>query len=129
MTDARRTARMSLLLVLLLAQLVVAAAAAAPAASAATVKHVTISNYTFTPTTITIKHGTKVVWKNTEGFDHHLASANSIKTTARLTGVFSSGLLGHGATFSFTYKKKGTFYYECTIHADMPSMHGKVIVK
>jgi plastocyanin len=43
--------------------------------------------------------------------------------------MFGSGSLSKGQSFSFTYKKKGTFFYECTIHASMASMHGKVIVK
>jgi plastocyanin len=120
------------LLPVLLVTAIVAGAGTLPATAAvakAKVKHVTIQNFNFLPRTITIKAGTKVVWKNTDGFDHHLASTNSIKTTAKITSQFSSGLLSSGKTFSFTYKKKGTFYYECTIHFAMKSMHGKVIVK
>jgi plastocyanin len=43
--------------------------------------------------------------------------------------MFSSASLRKGRSFSFAFKKKGTYFYECTIHAAMASMHGKVIVK
>jgi plastocyanin len=117
------------LLAVLLVAAIIAGAAAAPAGAALKTKQVTIKNYAFAPQTITVNAGTRVTWKNADGFDHHLASANSLKTTAKVTGMFSSGVLRKGSTFSFTYKKKGTYYYECTIHASMTSMHGKVVVK
>jgi len=129
MRQARLTGLTYLVLLLLVASLV-AGVGSAPAAAASTkVRHVTIQNFSFAPQTITIKAGTKVTWKNVDGFDHHLASTDSSKTTANITGLFSSKVLGTGATFSFIFKKKGTFFYECTIHASMASMHGKVIVK
>jgi plastocyanin len=73
---------------------------------------VTIQNFSFMPRTIVIKAGT-----------------NSIKATASITGMLSSGQLSKGQILSFTYQKKGTFCHECTIHAAVASMHGKVIVK
>ena len=132
MRHARRIGLASLLLVLLalLVTAVVAGVGTTPASAAGTkVKHVSIKNFAFAPRTITVKAGTKVTWKNADSAVHQVASADSIKTTARITGMFSSGLLSKGRSFSFTYKKKGTFFYECTIHASMASMHGKVIVK
>jgi len=76
-----------------------------------------------------VNAGTKVTWKNADGVVHNVTSASSMKTTASVTGLFASASLGNGQSFSFTFKKKGTFYYVCTIHASMASMHGKVIVK
>ena len=52
-----------------------------------------------------------------------------MSTSATVTGLFASPTLSPGASFSYTFKKKGTFFYECTIHASMASMHGKVVVK
>lgn len=129
MRHARRIGLASLLLVLLVTAAVAGLATTPASAAGTTVKHVTIQNYTFAPRTITVKAGTKVIWKNADSFAHRLVSTNSIKTTTRITGMFSSSRLGKGKTFTFTYKKKGTFFYECTIHASMASMHGKVIVK
>ena len=106
---------------------IVSAPATAVESSAA--KHVTIKNFTFTPPTITVSRDTKVTWKNMDGVQHTVTSTNSIKTTAKIIKGFDSGPLNTGQTFSHTFKKKGSFFYECRIHAFMPSMHGKVIVK
>lgn len=124
----RRFIGLGVLLSALLLALVVAGAATAPPAAAAT-KRVAIKNMAFTPQTITVKAGTKVTWTNVDGVVHNVTSANSMKTTAQVTGLFASAALSNGQSFSFTFKTKGTFYYECTIHASMPAMHGKVIVK
>ena len=118
----------SLLVVLLIVAAAGAGAAWAPAAGAKT-KHVTIQNMSFSPQKITVKRGTRVVWKNTDAMTHNVTSASDLSTSATVTGLFASPSLNKGATFSFTFKKKGTFFYECTIHAGTASMHGKVIVK
>jgi len=117
--------------VLAVALLVLAllAVAAAPTMAAAKTKRVAISNFSFSPQTITIKHGTKVTWKNADSVPHDVTSAGSMSTSATVTGLFASPTLSPGASFSYTFKKKGTYYYECTIHASMASMHGKVVVK
>jgi plastocyanin len=119
----------SLLVTLLVMAAVAGAGAVSPPTAGASAKHVTITNMTFTPRAITVKAGTKVTWKNNDGVIHNVTSASSIKTTATVTGLFASASLGKGKTFSFTFKKKGTFFYECTIHAAMASMHGKVVVR
>ena len=118
-----------MLAVLLVAAAVVGAGLLPADAAGATVKRVGIRNMAFAPQTITVKTGTKVTWKNADGVVHNVTSASSMKTTASVTGLFASASLGNGQSFSFTFKKKGTFYYVCTIHASMASMHGKVIVK
>ena len=116
---------------LVVALLVVAlvAVAATPTVAAAKTKRVTIDDFTFSPKVITIKHGTKVVWKNSDSVPHNVVSASDISTSASVTGLFASPTLNPGASFSFTFKKKGTFFYECTFHASMATMHGKVVVK
>ena len=131
MRDTTRTRLASLLLVLLVTAAVATAGSAliAPAtASGTTVKAVSIKSYAFNPQTITIHVGTKVKWTNGDGIIHRLASATSIKTSAKLTAMFRSGSLTKGQSFSFTFKKKGTFFYLCIPHRAMASMHGKVIV-
>jgi len=129
MRYARSTAATAVLLVLV-ALIVVVGAGITPASEAATkVKHVTIKDFAFAPQTITVKAGTKVTWKNADGAVHQLASTDSMQTTAAITGLFSSSALNQGQSFSFKFKTKGTFFYECTIHASMAAMHGKVIVK
>ena len=129
MRHARPKGLSSVLLILLITAVVAGAGITPASAAAKKVKRVTISNFAFAPQTITVKAGTKVTWKNADSVVHNVTSTNSMKTTAKVTRMFSSGSLSGGQSFSFTYKKKGTFFYECTIHASMASMHGKVIVK
>jgi plastocyanin len=124
-----RSYRGSTVLAVALLVIALVAVAAAPTTAAAKTKRVAISGFSFTPQTITIKHGTKVVWKNADSAPHDVTSASSMSTSATVTGLFASPSLSPGASFSYTFKKKGTYYYECTIHASMASMHGKVVVK
>ncbi len=111
------------------------AAAAMPAASSpaaavpATGHTVAIRNFTFTPQTLTVKAGTKVTWTNKDSTPHTVTSTNGPSTSASPTGLFDSGQLASGASFSFTFTKAGTYYYECTIHASMASMHATIVVK
>jgi plastocyanin len=91
------------------------ASAAAPAASATSGNAVTIVDFGFNPGTITVKAGTTVTWTNT-GVTHTVTSN---------TGLFDSGHLGSGGTFTFTFSKAGTYAYHCAIHS---AMKGEVTV-
>jgi plastocyanin len=53
-----------------------------------------------------------------EGDVQHTASSE--------TGLFDSGLLSNGESYSFTFDTPGTYGYFCTPH---PWMLGQVIVK
>ena len=98
-------------------------------ASTTSATNVTIQNFAFTPQTLTVKVGTTVTWTNNDSAPHTVTSASSMSTSATRTGLFDSGTLNPGQTFSFTFAKPGTYFYECTIHFAMPSMHAKVVVK
>jgi plastocyanin len=104
-------------------------ALAVPAASAAqvttgtsahvartTVVTVKIVDFAFKPKVLEIAKGTKVKWVNKGAVGH---------TTTSNTGVWDSGTLAAGDTFSRTFKKAGTFKYHCSIHS---SMTGKIVV-
>ena len=82
-----------------------------------TITEVEISGFAFAPATITIPVGTTVTWFNKDSVAHTVSSRE---------GVFDSGNLSGGATFSYTFDQKGSFEYYCKIH---PSMRGKVIVE
>lgn len=79
---------------------------------------VTIFNFTFTGSPITINVGDTVTWTNTDAAPHTVTSD---------TGVFDSGTLtSGGGPFSFTFNSAGTFPYHCAIH---PFMTGSVVVQ
>ena len=81
------------------------------------VKRVKIVNFAFKPTTMTIAKGTKVRWTN---------AGNTTHTSTSIRGVWDSGSLAPGDTFSRVFRKTGTFKYRCTIHPTL--MHGKIVV-
>ncbi len=77
---------------------------------------VTISNFTFDPTVVTIKAGQSVVWTNQNSVAHTVvADDNSWK----------SPNIAQGSTFSQTFTTAGTFAYHCSIH---PNMKATVVV-
>lgn len=80
------------------------------------IKIVTINNFSFKPSTLTIKANTKVTWKNSDKVPHTVVS----------TDLFESKMLTKGKNFTFKFTTPGTYDYNCSIH---PSMKGKIIVK
>ena len=78
---------------------------------------VSISNFAFSPTDITVKNGTTVTWTNNDGVAHTIEADSD-------NGPKSENL-GNGDTFSFTFNQVGSFNYICGLH---PSMHGTVTV-
>ncbi len=75
-----------------------------------------IDDFAFEPGEITIQKGTTVIFKNDDSVAH---------TATSDTGIFDSGLLDNGETFSFVFDEIGEYSYHCTPH---PSMKGKIIV-
>lgn len=97
----------------LMALALVSSAHAAPAP--VTVK---ISNFVFTPATLTVAPGTTVTWVNEDDIPHTVVADDKV--------MFKSKVLDTGDRFAFTFAKPGTFGYFCSIH---PHMTGKVVVK
>ena len=80
---------------------------------AATVR---IVDFTFHPRRIEVDRGTRVRWTNRDQVSH---------TTTSSTGLWDSGTLAPGDSFSRVLERPGTFRFSCTIH---PSMTGRVVV-
>jgi len=78
---------------------------------------VTIIDFAFQLDALSVKQGRGVSWTNTGAKPHTVTSD---------TGVFDSGVLTPGTTFTQTFKQRGTFAYHCAIH---PSMTGVITVK
>lgn len=76
---------------------------------------ITIQNFAFNPETLTVKQETKVTWTNQDAATHKIKS-----------DTFNSPDLNQGDKFEFTFNKKGSFDYSCSIH---PSMAGKIVVE
>jgi len=81
-------------------------------------------NNRFSPDSLTIKVGTTVTWINEDSYVHTVTSGAS--PTDR-SGLFDSGNLNGGESFSFKFDKAGTFDYFCIPHYSL-GMIGKIIV-
>jgi plastocyanin len=103
--------------------------AAAGAGGSTAAGAVAIRNFAFAPSTLTIKVGAKVTWTNQDSSPHNVTSTDGPSVNAGTTAMFASANLDQGQSFSFTFTKAGTYYYECTIHRMMQSMHAKIVVK
>lgn len=90
-----------------------------PSLSAAGVtgNSITVKNFAFTPMTLTVKTGTTVTWTNQDSSTH---------TVTAVAGVFGSGNLTTGTTFTHTFPTAGTYAYRCNIHQYMT---GTVVVQ
>ena len=74
-----------------------------------------ISNFAFSPASVTITAGTEVTWTNDDSAAHTVVGSD-----------FASGNLATGQTFKHTFSTAGTFNYHCGIH---PSMQGTITVQ
>jgi plastocyanin len=68
---------------------------------------------------LVVSTGTTVMWMNNDAISH---------TATSDTGVWDSGILGPGQSFSFTFTQAGTFPYHCAIHG-VASMSGTIVVQ
>jgi plastocyanin len=77
---------------------------------------VTMGDFFFSPSSVTVAVGDTVTWRNT-GQAPHNATADD--------GSFKTPDLNNGGSASHTFNTSGTFSYICTIH---PNMHGSIRV-
>jgi plastocyanin len=91
--------------------------AASAAAAAAEAGKIEVKDFMFSPTTLTVSVGSKVIWVNKDDEPHTVVSD---------TGVFRSGAIDTDESFSFTFDKPGTYHFTCSIH---PRMVGTIVVK
>jgi plastocyanin len=78
---------------------------------------VVMKNFDFAPMAITVPVGATVTWTNLDGEPHTVVSVD---------GTFRSSALDQNDTYSFTFKKAGTYKYLCSIH---PKMMASITVK
>jgi plastocyanin len=87
------------------------------AASPKSITHTIVMDVmTFSPASLAVNKGDKVVWINKDMFPH----------TATAKGAFDSGVLQPHAKWTYTANKRGEFAYVCTLH---PTMKGALVVR
>ena len=67
----------------------------------------------FPPTTVTIVTGESVTWINDDTMMHFATSG--IAPTP--DGIFDSGMVNAGESWSYTFDEPGTYDYYCMVHA------------
>lgn len=77
-----------------------------------------ISDFAFSPETLTIKVGDTVEFVNEDAIPHSGAREGK--------DAFDTEVLNQGQSKKITFSKPGEYTYNCSIH---PSMSGKIIVK
>jgi len=80
------------------------------AARAADAARVTIRDFAYAPSVLTIRAGTTVTWINRDEEPHLVTSA---------TKMFRSGALDTRQSYSFSFTTPGTYRYFCTLHPHM----------
>ena len=78
---------------------------------------VSIKNFAFSNTSLSVTAGTTVTWTNNDATAHTVTADD---------GSFDSGNIAPGNSFTHTFSSMGTVHYHCSIH---PMMKGAVIVK
>ena len=78
---------------------------------------VTIDNFKFSPTPLSVAIGTTVTWTNRDDIPHSIVLPN--------LNVHSDPMDTDGS-FSFRFQAAGTYDYVCGMH---PFMHGQIIVR
>jgi plastocyanin len=76
-----------------------------------------MQNDFFNPNSLTIEPGTTITWTN---------KGNMAHTTTSNDGLWDSGIMNPGATFTHTFQDEGTYHYLCTLHP--LTMTGVIIV-
>jgi YVTN family beta-propeller protein len=92
--------------------------AGAPAAAQASAPNgISIANFAFGPSTLTVKAGDEVTFTNNDSVTHTSTSAD---------GTWDSGPLAPGKSYKVTLSTPGTYSFHCSIH---PFMTGTVVVQ
>jgi len=80
-------------------------------------RDVSIDNFTFTPSTLTVAAGTTVTWVNHDDVPHTVTANDK---------AFGSKAMDTDEKFSHQFATPGTYAYFCAVHKHMT---GEVIVK
>jgi plastocyanin len=81
-----------------------------PVTSTAIQNNVSIQNYAFSPSAISIQKGANVTWRNDDSVQHTIVSD---------TQAFTSPTLNKGDAYTFQFNNTGTYPYHCSIHTYM----------
>jgi|GEM_PF-1990137 plastocyanin len=93
--------------------------AAQSSALAATTHDVSIVNFAFSPSTLTVSQGDSVKWTNTTANTTHTTTSDSTNPDATKGLSLWDQILNAGQTFTFSFTAAGAYTYHCAIHTFM----------
>lgn len=104
-----------------------------PASTNPSGPQVTISDFSFSPSTLSIKAGTTVTWTNNGPMTHTTVSDTGVWSSANLGPPGGGGGYGGGTpggSFQFTFNTPGSYPYHCSLHppASYPGFVGTITV-
>ena len=73
----------------------------------------------FTPTQLAIPVGTTITFTNKDNDNH----------TATSSGLFDSGTIKSGNSFTYTFTTKGTYNFYCNFHSSNSMEQGYILVQ
>ncbi len=76
---------------------------------------ISIQDFAFSPSDLTVSAGTTVTWTNKDGVAHTITSG----IPGSPSGTFDSGNISQNGKFAFKFSQAGTFKYFCKIHTMM----------
>ena len=83
---------------------------------------VSIINFSFQPPNVNAQVSDSVRWTQNDAFISHTSTSGQSPVP---NGLWNSGFLGQGQTFTHTFNNPGAFAYFCSPH---PYMTGTVVV-
>jgi plastocyanin len=112
----RRAARLSAIFATMAAMAAMLAMTAANAAAAGATHTVVIEGMRFSPDSLTVERGDKIVWVNKDLVAHTATAANA----------FDSHEIAPQSSWTYVARKPGHYAYVCTLH---PTMKATLIVE
>lgn len=79
---------------------------------------VRISNFAFSPQSLTVAVGDTVTWTNNDSVNHTVTSNSG--------NMMHSSMMGHNQSYRVVFTTVGAFPYHCTVH---PNMTATIIVQ
>jgi plastocyanin len=101
---------------LALGVLIVLGAVAVSGCASQSSNTILINNSSFTPSILNVQVGSTVTWIN---------KANTTQNIVSSTGVFSSGNLTNGMSYSYTFNQSGSYPFHSAVN---PKITGTIIV-
>lgn len=80
------------------------------------VQRIAMVDTAYRPRSLSVPRGTRIRWVN---------RGNLLHSSTSTRGLWDSGLLDPGETFTRVFRRAGTFRFTCTLHS---TMRGRIVV-